>query len=95
MEGNEIEKRRKRKINMVVNVPAPMNQTILTDIRDLILLARRRAAQKVNAELTMIYWHIGRRIRQDILEEKRMVYGKEILTALGRQLEFVFGRGFG
>ena len=29
---------------------------------------------------------IGRRIRQDILEEKRAAYGKEIVTALGRQL---------
>ena len=29
---------------------------------------------------------IGRQIRQDILEEKRTSYGKEIVAALGRQL---------
>ncbi len=29
---------------------------------------------------------IGRRSRQDILEEKRTSYGKEIVAALGRQL---------
>ena len=50
-----------------VNVPALINQTLLTDIRDLILSARRQVAQAVNAELTMLYWEIGRRIRQDIL----------------------------
>ena len=36
---------------------------------------------------TMLYWEIGRRIRQDILEEERAAYGKEIVAALGRQLE--------
>ncbi len=72
-----------------------MNQTLLTDIRSLILSARRQVAQAVNAGLTMLYWEIGRRIRQDILEEKRAVYGKEIVVALGRQLEAEFGRGFG
>ena len=34
----------------------------------------------------MLYWEIGRRIRQDILEEKRATYGKEIVAALRRQL---------
>ena len=67
-------------------VSAPMNQTLLTDIRSLILSARRQVAQAVNAGLTMLYWEIGRRIRQDILEEKRAAYGKEIVAALGQQL---------
>jgi hypothetical protein len=61
----------------------PMNQSLLTDIRDLIFSARHQVAQAVNAGLTMLYWEIGRRIRQDILEEKRGVYGKEIVAALG------------
>jgi predicted nuclease of restriction endonuclease-like (RecB) superfamily len=78
-----------------VKVPALMDQTLLADIRELILSARRQVAQTVNAELTMLYWEIGRRIRQDILEEKRAAYGKEIIAALGRQLESEFGRGFG
>jgi hypothetical protein len=69
-----------------VKVPALMDQTLLSDIRDLILSARRQVAQVVNAELTMLYWEIGRRIRQDILEEKRAPYGKEIVAALRRQL---------
>ena len=48
-------------------VPILMNQSLLTDIRDLILSVRRQVAQAVNAGLTMLYWEIGRRIRQDIL----------------------------
>jgi len=88
-------KAQKGKTETAAKVAALMNQTLLTDIRDLILSARRQVAQAVNAGLTMLYREIGRRIRQDILEEKRSAYGKEIVAALGRQLESEFGRGFG
>ena len=64
---------------------------IITDRNDLDnqlygTFARRQVAQVANAELTMFCWEIGRSIRQDILEEKRAAYGKEIVAALGRQL---------
>ncbi len=68
---------------------------MLNDIRSLIFTARRQVARAVNAGLTTLYWENGRRILQNILEEKRATYGKEIVAALGRQLEVEFGRGFG
>jgi hypothetical protein len=37
---------------------------------------------------------IGKRLLQDILKEKRAQYGEKIVSALGRQLETEFGRGF-
>jgi hypothetical protein len=52
----------------------------------LIIGVRRQVAQAVNAGLTMLYWEIGRRNRQDIPEEKRVASGKEIIAALRRQL---------
>lgn len=72
-----------------------LNKRLLSDLRSLIIDSRLKVAQTVNAELTLLYWHIGRRIRQDILEKKRAAYGKEIVAAVGRQLEGEFGRGFG
>lgn len=71
-----------------------MNQTLLVDIRHLIVSARHQVAQAINAEITMLYWEIGQRVRLDILEEKRATYGKTIVASLGRQLETEFGRGF-
>jgi len=44
--------------------------------------------------LRVVDWHIGYRVRLDILKEKRAEYGKNIVSALGRQLEQEFGRGF-
>jgi hypothetical protein len=80
------EKSKKGKTNTAAKMPALKDQTLLPDIRDLILSTRRQVAQAANSELTMLYWEIGQRIRQDILEEKRAAYGKEIVAALGRQL---------
>jgi len=37
---------------------------------------------------------VGRRVRQDILRQKRAQYGGQIVSALARQLEMEFGRGF-
>ena len=56
--------------------------------------ARTQVAHNANATLTTLYWQIGTRIRQDVLEERRAEYGAEIVAALGRQLTTRFGRGF-
>lgn len=85
----------KRKTGTSVKASAPMDTSLLSDVRGLIVSARRQVAQTINTELTMLYWHIGRRTRQDILKKKRAAYGKEIVAALGRKLESEFGPGFG
>jgi hypothetical protein len=45
--------------------------------------------------VTTLYWRVRRRIRQDILKEKRAEYGEEIVSALRAQLEAEIGLGFG
>ena len=47
----------------------PSHQTLLGDVRDLIQQARQGVARAVNSGLVTLYWHVGRRIRQDILRE--------------------------
>jgi predicted nuclease of restriction endonuclease-like (RecB) superfamily len=69
-------------------------EKLLAELRELILTTRSRVAQAVNAGLTALNWQIGDRIRREILKEKRAEYGAEIVSALGRQLEIEFGRGF-
>ncbi len=60
----------------------------------LIETARHNVAVTVNAGLTLLYWQIGSRIRQDILEEKRAEYGKEIVATLSQELTKEYGNGF-
>jgi DUF1016 N-terminal domain len=73
---------------------AALSDAMLDEVRGLILEGRQQTAHMVNAGLTLLYWQIGDRIRREILGEKRADYGAEIVSALGRQLEQEFGRGF-
>jgi hypothetical protein len=69
-------------------------KVLLREVREMILGARECVARAVDSALTMLYWHVGRRIRQDILKEQHVGYGERIVSALGRQLALEFGRGF-
>ena len=51
---------------------------LIGDIRSLIATTRQNVAIAVNTGLTILYWQIGSRVRQDILKEKRADYGKKI-----------------
>jgi len=59
---------------------------LLTEVREMILQAREGVARAVDSGLTTLYWHVGRRVRKDILKEKRAEYGGQIVAALRRQL---------
>ena len=89
------QKRKLRSIQQGGAPLAPLVSSLHAQVRELILSTRIKVAQTVNAGLTMLYWHIGRRIRQDILKEDRAEYGTEIVSSLASQLESEFGRGFG
>ena len=67
---------------------------LIRDLRGLIASARQDVARQVNSTLVLLHWRIGKRIRQDILNEKRADYGARIVSALGRQLAMEFGGGF-
>ncbi|MBK1681520.1 PDDEXK nuclease domain-containing protein [Rhodocyclus tenuis] len=67
---------------------------LLGDIRSLIEQGRQQLASAVNSALTVLYWHIGQRIRCELLKGERAAYGEQIVSAVSRQLEADYGRGF-
>lgn len=67
---------------------------LLGDIRQVIEAAREQTARAVNSTLVIMYWQIGKRIREDVLQNERAEYGKEILQTLSAQLTEEYGRGF-
>lgn len=70
-------------------------ETLLTELCGLIESARQQVAQTTNATLTMLYWHVGQRIRREVLNERRAQYGEEILSTLSTKLVRDYGQGFG
>ena len=73
--------------------PNPLGE-LAADVRSLIEAARLRVAQTVNAELVLLYWQIGNRIRRDVLGQTRAEYGEQIVSTLSRQLTVEYGAGF-
>lgn len=51
--------------------PAVPAETLAHEIGALIEAARHHVAQTANAALTMLYWQIGARVRQDTLGDGR------------------------
>ncbi|NJD52134.1 MAG: DUF1016 domain-containing protein [Candidatus Methanoperedens sp.] len=72
----------------------PETTALLSDICSLIEAARRRVSTTANAEMVLLYWHIGDRIRKDILGMERADYGKQIVQTLSGKLILEYGRGY-
>ena len=81
------------RLNPVKDIAAP-SATLLGDLRALIESTRVRVAVGVNAEMVLLYWDIGERIRKEILGLERAAYGKQVIDILSDQLSVRYGRGF-
>lgn len=70
------------------------NQQLINELKDLIESTKIKIAGSVNAALTLMYWEVGKKINDDILQNARADYGKEIVATLSQQLQQSYGRGF-
>lgn len=75
--------------------PSATQQALLSELRGLIDTARQHVAQTANAALTMLYWHVGQRIRREVLKNARAEYGEQIVSTLSTQLVAEYGQAFG
>ena len=67
---------------------------LATEIKQLIARSRRQVATQVNSAITLLYWNIGKRIKQEVLKDQRAEYGKQILSNLSKELTVAFGKGW-
>lgn len=70
------------------------DNALLIEVKNLIQAAKQRATIAVNAELTLLYWQVGKRIADDVLNGERANYGKQIIANLAQQLTRDYGRGW-
>ncbi|GJI88603.1 MULTISPECIES: PDDEXK nuclease domain-containing protein [Duganella] len=80
--------------------PTPTNdlenslESLHAELRALIASSRQRLSSTVNAELSRLYWTVGRRLSTDLLSGERARYGAQLMQGLGEKLAREFGRGF-
>ncbi len=72
----------------------PDDKALFTEVKQLIQSAKQRTAATVNAELTFLYWQVGKRISNEVLNGERASYGKQIIENLARDLTTTFGKGW-
>lgn len=63
-------------------------------ITNLIEISKRNVTININSEMTMLYWKIGKNIKENILKNQRAEYGKSIVKELSRKLVLKYGRGY-
>ena len=73
---------------------APAQSKLFDQINALIHDARARVAITVNWELVLLYWQVGKAIKEDILDNKRADYGEQVIVLLARKLQEQYGKGW-
>lgn len=72
-----------------------VNQSVITDIKAIILNAKEKAIRLVDHERTLMYWQIGKRIFEEEQHGKdRADYGNYLTKFVAEQLEPECGSGF-
>lgn len=69
-------------------------QSLLTELAQLIEQSQQQVLAQVNSTLTLLFWQVGKRINENILQNKRAEYSKQIVSTLSTQLETRYGRNF-
>jgi predicted nuclease of restriction endonuclease-like (RecB) superfamily len=73
---------------------APADDALFGDVTCLIDSARQRVAAAVNSELVMLYWSVGKRVREEVLRGERGAYGQQVVSRLAARLTERYGRGW-
>lgn len=63
-------------------------------VKQLIEESRRNIALAVNSEITLLHYRIGQKINQEILQDGRAEYGKQVLRELSAKLVVDYGEGW-
>ena len=67
---------------------------LLTDLREIISRGKLQAVAAVNSALTLTYWHVGKRINEEVLQGGRAAYGQQVIPSLANELVGRFGKSF-
>ncbi|MBQ7250603.1 MAG: DUF1016 family protein [Bacilli bacterium] len=68
--------------------------TVFETVSVLIKQAKLRVAARINSEMVMLYWSIGKTISEVLLHGEKPDYGRGAIEDISARLTLEFGRGF-
>jgi predicted nuclease of restriction endonuclease-like (RecB) superfamily len=74
--------------------PSSQQGDLLQDLKSLIEQGRTQAFAAVNSAITATYWHVGKRINEEVLQGERADYGKQVIASLAKDLVQQYGKSF-
>ena len=77
-----------------IGLPNQAEDTLYSDVCQIIDGTRGRIATYLNTELCMTNWYIGKRIKEDVLFNQRAEYGKQVVKNLSLRLIDRYGAGW-
>ncbi|MDT0651463.1 PDDEXK nuclease domain-containing protein [Autumnicola edwardsiae] len=72
-----------------------LHKSLISELSHLIEQGKQKVAVQVNSTMTMVFWQVGKRINEEILENERAEYGKNIVPTVSSQLKKRYGDSFG
>lgn len=72
----------------------PDDNLLFNELALLIEQSQQKVALAAKSGVTILFWKVGKRINEEILQNKRAEYGSKIVTTVSTQLENKYGRNF-
>jgi len=69
-------------------------QLLVQELSTLIEQSQQQMLKQVNSIVNLLFWQLGKRVNDYVLQNKRANYGKQIVVTLSRQLKHNYGRNF-
>ncbi|OFY64298.1 MAG: hypothetical protein A3H98_13680 [Bacteroidetes bacterium RIFCSPLOWO2_02_FULL_36_8] len=79
---------------VVITQNEEANERLYHELSQLIEQSKTKLVSYANSTLTTLFWQVGKRINEHILQNKRAEYGKQIVFTLSAQLEKAYGQNF-
>jgi predicted nuclease of restriction endonuclease-like (RecB) superfamily len=78
----------------ILKTKSERKEELFAEITKLIEDSKSFLAQTANTTITYLYWKIGKRINREVLNNKRAIYGQQIIVSLSHRLTENYGNSF-
>jgi len=85
----------KKKIAPTGMIPQLISEdNLYKELSLLIEKSKKKAVSQIKSTVNLLFWHVGKKINDEILHKKRAEYGAQVVTNLAEKLSAKYGRNF-